>query len=1229
MPRPLTLFYFGSAFFCGCLLPLAANAQLAAEPQSIPSPNASSLGLYGQVPVSQFTGVPDIQIPLYVVQEGSLKVPVSLSYHASGFRPDVHPGWVGVGWNLNAGGVITRTVQNAPDEQTWPGNGTSATYNNGGFLYNFVNQYVNGANWEQTSAQLGLIDEAGINGNYRGFRWDTEPDEFSFNFGGYSGKFYWSTTGNGSTTGKWRVQCDKPVQIRILNEAGPLLDVPFIAPARSTFDAVQYGVGYPKTLKGFVVTTEDGTQYQFGGVTTAIEYELPFFQQDGGTPWHAISWYLTKITSSEGRQISFNYSAETGRTFINQMYFTYAVANINSESTSSFHPLSPQPYCNGSVGGDASFQGKLIRPVYLSSITWSNNTLNFASTYTSELRYPLNIYSIAYRNAGSSRFLPFLEGDIYNTATQPWTLYNSSSVSSGALANLKWRKLTDIQSYCNGQLTQRFDFSYTDDASQRLVLTQLKEMGRDNTTALKPPHVFSYNNPSIFTLPYLSFKTDHWGFYNGRSSSFADMPQSDATRTFASYYQARQPTNDPITYLSGVLTKIQYPTGGSTTFDYEQHFYAKQVGLDRSQAPTSLSANAPAGGLRIKKITSSATNGSSPNNFDLIKRYYYGLEYSAVNGTSSLSSGILGGQIQYSNPTYTVRASNDARLTYTETLFSVQSTLPACTIGQGSHIGYSAVTEQLSDGSYTTSRFSNFDTGNVDEMPTATLQLTQTPYQPYSSREHERGKILQESVYNNTGSLVKQKNIHFTAYNKDNEYARVVQASYFNVCAGSATSVYNGVSFRHYTYAYLPDQISETVYDLSGGNPITTTNTLSYNLLAPDFNSRLVASETTTNSKGQLASTYYVYPFDIVYPPYQSAPTEQTASTMLAMVGKNMIGNPVETRRVTAEKQADGSFKRRLIDAEAHTFQWGGVGNGSILPFKTYKYTFAQPIDPSMFTSISYGTASSPLIIDGKLSPKVTFDSFDAKGNVLGLTTQGAQKAAYLWGYKNTLLIAKVDNATPNEIFHSNFEEGTGWDTSLTYDTQKPRSGLTAGLLSSSMNVGAQYHSFSTTPLTIAPTNTKKFVLSGWVYSEGPTGQLWLFMYQAGRTGYDYTKVDNVSINTADINKWVYIQKVIDIPINQGIVTLNCRLTNWYRQVNADQPNKTGGRVWFDDVRIYPADAQMTTFTHSPSIGVTSISDANNKPVLYEYDGLNRLILVRDFEGNIVKQYIYNYNYKI
>lgn len=85
------------------------------EPQ-IPSPNAAALGEYGDFPVSYHTGVPNISIPIYTLTEGSLQFLISLSYHSSGIQVDEVASWVGLGWSLNAGGVITRMINGTPDE---------------------------------------------------------------------------------------------------------------------------------------------------------------------------------------------------------------------------------------------------------------------------------------------------------------------------------------------------------------------------------------------------------------------------------------------------------------------------------------------------------------------------------------------------------------------------------------------------------------------------------------------------------------------------------------------------------------------------------------------------------------------------------------------------------------------------------------------------------------------------------------------------------------------------------------------------------------------------------------------------------------------------------------------------------------------------------------------------------------------------------------------------------
>jgi hypothetical protein len=44
-----------------------------------PSPNAAALGKYGEIPVSYYTGVPNISIPIYEIKTRDLSLPISLS----------------------------------------------------------------------------------------------------------------------------------------------------------------------------------------------------------------------------------------------------------------------------------------------------------------------------------------------------------------------------------------------------------------------------------------------------------------------------------------------------------------------------------------------------------------------------------------------------------------------------------------------------------------------------------------------------------------------------------------------------------------------------------------------------------------------------------------------------------------------------------------------------------------------------------------------------------------------------------------------------------------------------------------------------------------------------------------------------------------------------------------------------------------------------------------------
>src|SRR6185436_4503228 len=80
-----------------------------------PSPNAASIQRFGEYKAGTYTGIAPISIPLYNISLKDISIPISISYRSSGIRVDEESSRVGLGWNLSAGGVISRNIMGLDD----------------------------------------------------------------------------------------------------------------------------------------------------------------------------------------------------------------------------------------------------------------------------------------------------------------------------------------------------------------------------------------------------------------------------------------------------------------------------------------------------------------------------------------------------------------------------------------------------------------------------------------------------------------------------------------------------------------------------------------------------------------------------------------------------------------------------------------------------------------------------------------------------------------------------------------------------------------------------------------------------------------------------------------------------------------------------------------------------------------------------------------------------------
>jgi hypothetical protein len=948
--------------------------QLPEVPKSVLSPNVASLGLYGDIPVSYYTGVPNINIPLYEEVVNSFRLPISLSYHASGVIPDQRAGWTGINWTLQAGGVITRTIKDKPDE-----------YNNqkriGKRGYYYTHDVLNTDMWNNKAYLLNMASDPELALN------DKEPDVFSFKFLNYSGKFFLDHKG------QWIVKCEKPLKIEFDNS---YLEIPF---NKNKTDAITKGF-YP-CFSGFTITTEDGTKYIFGGNIESIDFSINFMQQYEDE-WDATAWNLTKITLPTKQEINFIY--ERGNFNCQLYYATYH--NLGSGTTRSGSSIfNPLPSCSGDnyPSFDSGYSGHLISPVYLSQIVTDKSSIAFMRSESNELKYNTErIFNAMLgkwgveepfdaNRQGKVAFLPYLlryvntESPNYDPKVDGFAPnYASGKVPyPECLETLKWFKLDSIEvvDILNNTSEKTIVFNYNQSPTQRLVLESVKETG-------KAPYQFSYNN--IDKLPdYLECKTDHWGFFNNTFGGIMSHPEFDwdiyndkygYMKSYLNYYNSRESNGSVLQY--GILNKIIYPTGGYSEFEFEPHYYRKQVKKERWNGYDELSSNKIAGGLRIKKQKSSDPN---TGNSQTISEYFYVTDYLQNKSNANLSSGVLGGQIQYLFRDYTVSDNQDSSLKFVMNGFSTISVMPSCDNANGSHIGYSEVIEKREDNSFVRYKFTNFDTGNLDEPADAILQESRTPYESYASKDQERGNLILKEEFDANSNLVRQKTISYEKDADSDNYIRSINATSKYICSDSERGYSEGTSYKTYTYSMRPIKETETFYyPLVNKIQTTTEKEYLYN------KNKLLISETTTISKGNRTEkhmTEFRFPSDITNVPAYAD-----------MAKNNMLNYPVEII-----DKVDGYItKSRLITYE------------NLFPKDIYFLEIKKPLLSSSFNvfdgvtkDLNYG------------EPDLSFSkyyNFKNSKNIAEIRDKNGEYTTYLWGNKSQCRIADIKNGTYNQV---------------------------------------------------------------------------------------------------------------------------------------------------------------------------------------------------------------------
>ncbi len=930
------------------------------------SPTAASLGVFGHIPVGCFTGIPEVGIPLYNVSYKELSIPISINYHSAGIKPDIFPGSMGLGWTLQAGGTISRIINGSPDYEFPPQSSSS------GVQPALPHIYRQDDDWHSDATMKSFLRSDPYSLETEN---TNDPDEFIYNFNGMSGKFFLNhkdTMEVQSTQGHYlkitpviqeRQTFEFPVleQTRLFKGEG-LGEIESNPGYVNPHPDGTCGNGFYKNTiyKGRMVTIfkiidEKGIIYTFGDtLANSIEFSRPGrlnSEYADETLIIPMSWNLVSIESPNGYKIELSYEKET---IITKIRFSdIALYNYTA------YPLP----CHYTV------KATLINGCVIKDITFPTGKVSFRSSLAiNQLDYPTA------KGWSSADYIDFHQYEDVSYANTEKLVMDTTIMCDPDPQIVRNRffphKIDGFDVYDNfGKQCRKVDFIFSESDWLRLKLMGLDISGESE----KIQHYsFSYYPGNL--PPYLSFQTDHYGFYNG-ITLFADpIMEKDKDQ---GYYTSLI-MNDP-GYISRMkeprrdaaeaqlLQTIEYPTGGYTYFEYESNEYGGEYKTWPFRVEET-AGNELTGGMRIKRIIDCDNDLLRVKLSERI--FHYTKDY--------LQGGIQSSSILSYTPTYVEQyagtmkppigiSGSSSYINYFR--FSTNPIFPLSEKG-GNHITYSEVTEEIVGTGFIVHKYKNYDNGYTDKpllnKITDNEELKDfTKEDAGISMELERGQLLSEEYYDQNRIL--KKSVSYTYNDDETRFDEDKNIRYLRHTTNSL-----GVKYRskraaaglHYVYYPYLKQRTETEYL---NENISQTTEYRY-----DEKYRLLTEKMTANSNGRTISVSYKYPQHFSDP------------TCKEMVNRNML------------------------DYKLRETYWNGYSTSTLQrDFSTGLCDNPRLIFPYWEKRISQ---------DNSVQVLSTYHWYDTYGNVQHESNHSGLHSCFLWSYNRLYPVALIEGADFSQI---------------------------------------------------------------------------------------------------------------------------------------------------------------------------------------------------------------------
>lgn len=1169
--------------------------QMAAAGLVLTSWNAVAQDVTGIYGVDLSTGTANVQIPVSSYALGGNEFGASLSYNTKGVPVRELAGIVGSHWNLNTGGSITRVVKGLPDEWYSPANTHEGSHPQSIFISTY-NQYrgrlIEGM---ETPAQKS---------NPKVYR-DPESDEYYFSVGNISFQFFLGREG--------AIYCNtkQKYEITILTEDGLVYkDQPL-----PTLPAAFFSPQPQRTFTFRVKDPQSGLTYYFSRSVSSFMNVTAFFRgkfstvfNEGcyptedplgifGDRYRAInSWKLDSVISANNEKISYNYER-----------FIYPI-RYNMDTTA---------YQILETYVDPSFVGKndTVKAGSRDPLTYFPDSIDLVK----EIIYPYKGSRLIFHYEKTSPRLEFWkatnQGEVAYNGVYYYSRLNSMEYAEQGQSRLYKFDYTYFHTpnrinEPNGGYPQTESNTHLGDDDDMYSL-KLKSLSvRDRGTGIfQVLYGFGYNDNKARRF---ARGQDYHGYFKGDASL--------ASVSGHSIYGWRNREPDGTFMQYGILNSITSGTGGKVSFTYDIHKLSPLGHNVMNNSPNWVGntwVNQPGqstyvigDGLKISRVTVEDIN-------DLETRTLINYTYDA--GQYFLPGGI------YSMPTYFLNdTGNDVKGQHI-----YESFMNPGYFHNGTNHAYSTVKEQHTNRmgqqlflkEYQLSNFSDaLSNKNLvagGGQASVDFPFTRKQYM----RTWEMGLPLNVKTYDDK-NLITEEQLYTYQFVTDtlssliakiNDTNRVLSKVVNSTILYDMDGGYTCAKVRSYKLhhdSYRPYKGLSLLKKLETRNYISNTE-YTADINTYDYDARNnVKSVRSQNSKGEYTENYSVYNYDVLAtsdPTLLKMAEEGSEHIVATERWNNGTGN--SGTRNSGSRLLKGSVFRYKLDGKAYVNE------------KVLETALEEPLAYSTYMSGGLANASGALMsayhggaVPNHMRLLTEVKRRDSRGNPLETYLPNSDTyKSMIWDTISGNKLADVLNARYSDIAYSGFEYGFGHNLS-------PATAASVFILHIDDNGLLLLSSDFSEPVPVSTVvSGNQFCLlkrgssaAKRLYTEGlePGIKYRATFWASKNTVPEFGIEGGTQFTLTQIAaKGEYIQyEVLFSPTAMGQkIGLSSPLLN----------------VAIDELRIHPMEAQMATYTYQRLNGKVSETDALGRITFYEYDGMGRLHLVRDQEGNILQKKTY------